>query len=70
MTSERQALEERREALRERLQAIQRDLGRGLDRDLEEQAQQLENYDTLMEIARVTEQELAKVEAELAKLDS
>ncbi len=70
MTSERQALEERREALRERLQAIQRDLGRGLDRDLEEQAQQLENYDTLMEISRVTEQELAKVEAELAKLDS
>ena len=69
MTSERQALEERREALRERLQAIQRDLGRGLDRDLEEQAQQLENYDTLMEIARVTEQELAKVEAELAKLE-
>ena len=65
----RQELEQRRQELRERLEAVRRDLGRGLDRDLEEQSQQLENRDTLLEIARVAEQELRDVEARLRELD-
>jgi len=50
-----------------RLQAIRRDLQGGLDRDMSDQAIQLENRDTLLEIARVTEQELAQVEQQLAE---
>ena len=65
----RKELEQRRNELRQRLEAIRRDLGGGLDRDLEEQAQQLENYDTLMEIARVAEAELQDVERQLRELD-
>ncbi len=65
----REELNKRRDELRERLAAIRRDLGGGLARDLEDQAQQLENQDTLMEIARVTEAELEKVEAQLRDLD-
>ncbi|MDZ7790503.1 MAG: hypothetical protein U5L08_08440 [Xanthomonadales bacterium] len=61
---------ERRDELRKRLDAIRRDLGGGLDRDLEEQAQQLENQETLMEIARVAEAELAEVERKLSELDT
>jgi RNA polymerase-binding transcription factor DksA len=68
-TMDRRQLLERREQLVERLSAIRRDLGGGLDRDLEEQAQQLENQDTLMEIARVAEAELAEVDRQLDRLD-
>lgn len=64
---DRQKLLQRRDELIERLTAIRRDLGAGLDRDLEEQAQQLENQETLMEIARVAEAELAEVERRLAE---
>ncbi len=55
----------RRDELRQRLKAIRRDLGTGLDRDMEDQAVQLENQDTLLEIARVAEQALAEVEKAL-----
>jgi len=65
----RQELEQRREELQQRLDAIKRDLGGGLERDLEDQAQQLENRDTLLEIARVAEQELRDVEAQLREVD-
>lgn len=64
----RDELIKRRDELRGRIEAIRRDLRGGLEHDLEEQAQQLENYDTLIEIARVAEQELLKVEAALAAL--
>ncbi|MFO7764691.1 MAG: hypothetical protein R6V61_13285 [Wenzhouxiangellaceae bacterium] len=65
----RQELEQRRDELQQRLKAVERDLGTGLDRDLEEQAQELENRDTLLEIARVAERELRDVEAQLRELD-
>ncbi len=65
----REELVRKRQELTDRLAAIRRDLGGGLARDLEDQAQQLENQDTLMEIARVTEQELERVERELSALD-
>lgn len=65
---DRSELEHERDRLRERLASIRRDLDSGLDRDLEDQAQQLQNRDTLLEIARVTEQELRKVEVRLNEL--
>jgi len=65
---EREQLLKRREELVERLDAIRRDIGSGLDRDLEEQAQQLENRDTLMEIARVAQSELAEIDRQLEQL--
>jgi len=58
---------ERRKALSDRLEAIRRDLGGGLERDLEEQAQQLENQETLMEIARVAQAELEEIDRKLAE---
>lgn len=64
----RNELEQKRDRLSERLASIRRDLDSGLDRDLEDQAQQLENRDTLLEIARVTEQELRDVEVQLDEL--
>lgn len=62
-------LTQRRDELRGRIDAIRRDLAGGLDDDLEEQAQQLENYDTLLEIARVAEEELRKVEQALSQIE-
>lgn len=58
-------LVQRKKQLQERLERIRQDLASGLDRDAEEQAVQLENRDVLLEIARVTEEELEKVDAEL-----
>jgi RNA polymerase-binding transcription factor DksA len=62
---DRERLLKRRDELIERLDAIRRDLGGGLDRDLEEQAQQLENQETLMEIARVAQAELEEIDRRL-----
>ncbi len=62
-------LEQRRDELSERLQRIKMDYGRGLDRDLEEQAQQLENADVLHEISRVTAEELATIEAAIRRIE-
>jgi hypothetical protein len=61
-------LEARRDELRGRIEAIHRDLGRGLEKDYEEQSIQLENLEVLQEIARVTEQELRAVEMKMAAL--
>lgn len=65
-----EALEARKRELEERLAAIRRDLGRGLDRDAEEQAIELENLEVLEEIGRVAEQDLRDVERRLAALRS
>ena len=70
MSTDLQALEARRKELKERIAAIHRDLGRGLEKDYEEQAIQLENLEVLQEIARVAEEDLRKVELELAGLNS
>ncbi len=68
MSNDTQSLEARRDELQGRIKAIHRDLGRGLEKDYEEQAIQLENLEVLQEIARVAEAELRKVELELAAL--
>ncbi len=56
-----QTLIDKRDELLERLERIRADLEGGLDTDMEDQAIQLENRDTLMEIARVTEEEMERV---------
>jgi len=58
----------RRDELKRRIAAIHRDIGRGLEKDYEEQAIQLENLEVLQEIVRVAEQELREVEMKLAGL--
>jgi len=55
--------------LEERLEKIRQDLGRGLDADFAEQAVQLENHDVLLEIARVSEEELLKINKQLSSAD-
>ncbi len=66
---DRAALLARRAELSARLEAIRRDLRGGLSSDLEDQATQLENYDTLLEIARVAEAELLQIDAQLSERD-
>jgi RNA polymerase-binding transcription factor DksA len=51
--------------LETRLQKIKSDIAGGLDADFAEQAVQLENRDVLLEIMRVTEEELQKINAKL-----
>lgn len=63
-----QTLIDKRDELLERLERIHADLEGGLDTDMEDQAIQLENRDTLMEIARVTEEELERVLKDLESI--
>lgn len=65
---DRQTLIEKRDELLERLERIRSDLKSGLEADAEEQALQLENRDTLLEIARVTEEELEEVLKDLKQV--
>jgi hypothetical protein len=58
----------KRDELRERLERIRKDIAGGLDSDFEEQAVQLENRDALLEIARVTEEELEEVLKQLREM--
>ena len=51
--------------LEQRLYKIQKDISCGLSADFEEQAIELENRDVLIEIARVTEEELAAINSKL-----
>ena len=66
----RETLLEQRDKLRQRMQAIKNDIRGGLDADSSEQAVQLQNADVLNEITRVTEEELARIEALLSKQHS
>ena len=69
MQNSKQSLIEKKAELEERLEKIKNDIKSGLDADWEEQAMQLENRDVLLEIARVTEEELQKVKSELQDMD-
>ncbi len=64
----REELLKQRDELRQRHDKIMADLNHGLEADLEEQAIQLENRDTLLEIERVTSEQLIRIEEELGKL--
>jgi len=67
--SDREALLAKKKELEERLDKIKRDIGHKLSADSEEQATELENRDVILEIARVTEEELAAVNTELNGTD-
>ena len=54
--------------LMKRLAAIRKDLRGGLDADWKEQAVELENPDVLQEIARVTQEDLNRVNHQLQAL--
>lgn len=69
LTQKKLELTEKRDRLAARLNAINLDFRQGLDRDSEDQAQQLENHEVLAEIARVTAEELNKVEAALNRIE-
>lgn len=62
-------LEKQRDVLAARLKKINMDFGRGLDRDLEEQAQELENAEVLQEIARITAEELSRIDLALQRIE-
>jgi len=59
----------KRQELMDRVEAIRADYRRGLDKDSEEQAVQLENRDTLHEIERVSLEEIARIDQQLKELD-
>jgi DnaK suppressor protein-like, N-terminal domain len=63
--TDKETLLSKKQELVERLERIKRDLGHKLSADSEEQATELENRDVILEIARVTEEELAAVNARL-----
>ena len=63
--TDKETLLTKKKELEERLERIKRDIGQKLSADSEEQATELENRDVILEIARVTEEELASVNAEL-----
>jgi len=67
MPKDREHLLQRRQELIQRMEAIRADLARGLDRDPEEQAVELENLEVLEELHRMAKEELERVEADLAR---
>jgi len=69
MSDTKQELMTKKAELEERLEKIKNDFKSGLDADWEEQAVQLENRDVLLEIARVSEEELQKINAALQEME-
>ncbi len=58
----------KQQELFDRITAIKKDFEKGLDRDLEEQALQLENYEVLQGLLEQAAAELEKIEKQLAKM--
>jgi RNA polymerase-binding transcription factor DksA len=65
---EKRELIARHDELRERLRAIHRDYGQALDKDTEDQAQQLENAEVLEGLAKAADEELERIKKRLAEL--
>jgi RNA polymerase-binding transcription factor DksA len=59
----------KKQELEKRLEDIKKDLGRALSADSEERAVELENRDVLLEIARVSEEELESIKKKVQQLD-
>ena len=53
----------------ERVMAIKKDFEGGLDPDLEEQAQQLENYEVLQRLLEQANAQLNKIDEQLKKME-
>lgn len=69
MSENKESLLEKKQELESRIDRIKKDIAGGLEADWEEQATQLENRDVLLEIKRVSEEELETVRRKLAALD-
>ena len=69
LQARKESLQQRRDELAERLNRINMDYRQGLDADFAEQAQQLENAEVLEEIARVTAEELNKIEQAIQRIE-
>ncbi len=69
MGETKQELLEKKQELEERIGKIKKDLSGRLEADFAEQATQLENRDVLLEIQRVSEEELQKIKQKLVALD-
>lgn len=65
----REQLLAKRSELLERLEAIRRDHASGLDRDLDDQAIQLENEEVLAELRREAIEQLKEIEKKLLRLE-
>lgn len=64
----RESLQRQREELIERIDAIKRDYARGLDRDLEEQAIQLENAEVLEALLKQAYEQLEVIDRKLDRM--
>ncbi len=69
MELEKTALLAKKEDLENRLKKIREDLAGGVSADFEEQATEMENHDVLLEIARVSEEELESINKKLQQLN-
>lgn len=65
----REKLQRQRDELLDRIDAIKRDYASGLDPDLEEQAQQLENSEVLEALLKQAYDELAVIDRKLEALN-
>ena len=69
MSESKEALLNKKQELEERLERIKKDISGRLEADFAEQATQLENRDVLLEIMRVSEEELQNTKKKLAALN-
>ena len=69
MSETKEDLLNKKQELEERIDRIKKDISGGLHADFAEQATQLENRDVLLEILRVSEEELQSTRKSLATLD-
>lgn len=68
MSENKQDLLNKKQELEERLSNLKKDISGKLEADFAEQATQLENRDVLLEIMRVSEEELQNTKRKLAAL--
>lgn len=65
----REDLQRQRDELLDRIDAIKRDYASGLDQDMEEQAQQLENAEVLEALLKQAYDELAVIDRKLEEFN-
>ena len=69
MNETKQELLDKRQELEERIDRIKKNIAGGLEADFAEQATQLENRDVLLEIMRVSAEELETTKRKFSAMD-
>ena len=69
MNESKEELLSKRQELQDRIDRIRKDIAGGLEADFAEQATQLENRDVLLEIMRVSEEELETTKRKLSAME-